>query len=524
MSTSERGERRYRRWFWLLFVAITLYRLVAAAHVGLSVDESHYLLYGRHLAWGYLDHPPMVGVVGAAADVPGHGLLLIRLGPILCYAIALVLLKKLAEDLYGPRVAFGALVLSLCMPIEQLLAVALLPDSTLNLFWCGALLAAWHAVREGRWWQWLLTGVLMGGALLSKYHGFLLLVCLFLYLLMSPQQRVWLRRPQPYAASVVALLVFLPNVLWNAHHEWISYAFQLRHGASSGEFSVSKVVGSLGGQALAASPVIFGLFVASSIVLLHRPRGEADRFVIWTSVPVFGFFCCVGMFGRILLHWPAVGWWSGLLAVASVVARQVENGGHAAVRWRRWSIAAVAVGVLSVAMLHVALVYPVIGALCHRMEAWDDVLRARFAWIPSLPPYRPAFDVTNELYWAPEVAAHVEAIRAAMPHPDRTFVFSACFYSVSQLAVYLDSDTLATTLNSQPDQYKLWFSAAEHKDWDAIFVDDERCPRKVEAYSPLFRRMDEARDHITAFRHGQPARSVDVYRFYGFAGKREGET
>ncbi len=59
-AVNDTAQQTYRILFWLLLAMITLFRLAFANSIGLGVDESHYFLYSRHLAWGYFDHPPMV--------------------------------------------------------------------------------------------------------------------------------------------------------------------------------------------------------------------------------------------------------------------------------------------------------------------------------------------------------------------------------------------------------------------------------------------------------------------------------
>ena len=66
------SQSTYRTLFWLLITAITLFRLFFADKFGLGVDESHYLLYSRHLAWGYFDHPPMVAFLAALTTLFGR--------------------------------------------------------------------------------------------------------------------------------------------------------------------------------------------------------------------------------------------------------------------------------------------------------------------------------------------------------------------------------------------------------------------------------------------------------------------
>ena len=190
---------------------------------GLGVDESHYLLYSRHLAWGYFDHPPMVGFLAALTGLLGDSVFFVRLGPVLCSVIGLILLRYLALALYrDERVAFWAVVLLHLMPYQQLLLVGLLPDAVLNIFWCATLLAVWRAMHTGKWSMWLLAGLLFGGALLSKYHAVLLALCLLGYLVTSPGHRFWLKKD-----STLCRGRYRPGGLWAEYNlecpSWLDF-------------------------------------------------------------------------------------------------------------------------------------------------------------------------------------------------------------------------------------------------------------------------------------------------------------
>lgn len=518
METSPGSDIVSRRWFWGVLAAVTFFRLIVAGRVGFSVDEAHYVMYSRHLAWGYFDHPPMVGFLGAAARLLGESPFWYRLGPILCWAAAAEVARRLVEPMIGAPAALLALILFLLMPVAQLLGVALLPDAPLNVFWCLALLASWRAIRGGGWGWWLLAGASTGGAMLSKYHGVLLPLCLFLYLATSGEHRRWLRRPEPYAALAAACLVFLPNVVWNARHDWISYAFQLGHGGGKGGFGLDKLIESIGGQAAGASPVLFGLFVLAAVAVARRPESEGERFLWWTSIPVFVFFCGIGLFGKVLPHWPAVGWWTGMPLTAAVIGRRLEAGGATSRRWRRWTVAGALVGALSVSLLYSAMFFPVVGFLHEQARAASLALHERFDFIRPMKPFETKFDPTNDLYGWEELAARVEALRSEMPRPERTFVFCPRFFPASQLGAFLDASIPITTLTGRADQYKLWFDPAAHAGWDAILVDDDRYRKGADRYHPLFEAPVASSVRVEFRRGAFPARGATLYPFLGFRG------
>jgi hypothetical protein len=522
MQQTGESDRRARTLFWVLLGLLTLGRLSLIGRFEFSTDEAHYVMYGRHPAWGYFDHPPLVGFLAAAGHWLGSSEFVMRLGPVLLGSLSLAFMGLLARDLYGWRAALLGLALAACVPILMLLGLALLPDAPLNVFWCGALWAAWRATQRGGWGWWLLTGLLIGGAMLSKYHGVLLPAFLGLYLLTSSAGRRWFARPQPYAAGVLALLVFLPNILWNAGHDWVSYAYQLGHGGGDGRLTPWNVFASIGGQLAAGTPILFVLVVVAAVALIRRPRQEADRYVFWTSLPVFVFFCGIGLFGKVLPHWPAPGWWTGLIALAAILCRRLPEGGPGARRWRRWTLAGVFLGLFAVVLLPVLLLAPVISWSYLRLQPLSESWHARWPAIKPLKPFTPKVDLANDVVGWRVLAGEVEALRRSMPEPERTFVMAGRFFALSQTAAYLDPAIPVWATRPPVNQYTFWFDPTAHAGWDAIIIEDSRDSRPGrgrEDFLALFRAIDPEPRLVRVERAGIPARQARLWIARGFKGK-----
>jgi hypothetical protein len=465
----------------------------------------------------------MVAFQAALMTMLGDGVFFVRLGPVICTALSLVLLRYLALVLYRDEgIAFWAALMLHMMPYQQVLMVGLLPDATLNLFWCGTLLAMWQAMKTGRWSLWILTGLLFGGALLSKYHAVLLALCLMGYLISSSEHRYWLGKIQPWLAVMIGLVVFSPNIVWNARHEWISYTYQLGQGSGDG-LSLGDFLAALGGQLGAWSPFIFGLLIAAGIVLTRQKTlNSSDRFVIWTSIPIFVFFCLAGLTTKILPHWTSAGWWTGSIAVATVVLKKVSVPGPAAGRWNRWAVAAGLTGFLMSALFYLVLFLAVTEPAYNWAREVSLTLNRKFPVVKGLRPFEPGNDISNDLFGWPEIADRVEAIRDRMPDPKQTFVFSHRFFKASQIGVYLHPDTVVTSLHYKFDQYRLWFAAPEHTGWDALFVvNHRRHLKRARRYLPLFEKMDPQPEAIQIRRHGRLAQNLMIYKYYGFKGRFE---
>jgi hypothetical protein len=297
--------------------------------------------------------------------------------------------------------------------------------------------------------------------------------------------------------------------------------FQLQHGGG-GEFEFEKIFQVLGGQLGVWSPLIFILLIVISISLIRKnPKEEADRFVLWTSLPVFIFFCGNGLFGDFLPHWPAAGWWTGTIAVAAALIHKTNPREKNARRWQRWTASAGVIGLVLSITLYAGLLFPVVAPLYTHAQKLSEKLHQSFAFIQPLEPFKPKYDVTNDLFGWNDIAAKVEKIKASMPNPDQTFVFSHRFFTASQVSVFLDPQTVSTTLRNKMDQYHLWFDPEKYLGWDALFVDEGRYGDRPLRYRPLFEKVNPQGIKFEVYRQGYLAHRMTIYKYFGFKGQFE---
>jgi hypothetical protein len=163
--------------------------------------------------------------------------------------------------------------------------------------------------RATLWW-WVLAGWRSGLALCSKYTAFVLAGGVFLGLLSSKDLRQHLRTPGPWVAIMVALVVFLPVVAWNAEHSWASFHFQFRHGLKppkiSGPIGVLRREGDyLGAMLGLASPILFVLFVIATGRGLSQRATSAQRLLAVVATVTVLFFAYSALRQRVEPNWPA---------------------------------------------------------------------------------------------------------------------------------------------------------------------------------------------------------------------------
>src|SRR5205085_10402956 len=179
-------------------------------------------------ALSFLDHPPMISwFIRFGTAIFGDTNLGVRFTGIVAMLVTQLLLADIARRVTRD---VRAIILALLMPEAALyyglLMAKVAPDTALIPF---AVAMLWSLVRftqsgDARWW--LAAGVFAGLALLSKFTAIMLLPAVLAFLLVPDWRRRWLFCPWPWLAVLMAVVVFLPVLIWNAQHDWASFHFQ----------------------------------------------------------------------------------------------------------------------------------------------------------------------------------------------------------------------------------------------------------------------------------------------------------
>ncbi len=210
-------------------LAIHLY---ADRHYGYFVDELYYLACGRHLGWGYVDHPPLIALITRVVQrVIGESLPAIRFLPAVAGAAEVAITALITRELGGGRFAqgFGGLAVLMApgiLSLDNLLTM----NAFEPLFWLGCALLVIRMAKTGNTRLWIWFGVAAGLGLENKYSMGMFGAGLILGLLLTPERRI-LWSPWLWIGGAIALLIFLPNLLWNVQHHFpfLEEQANLRH-------------------------------------------------------------------------------------------------------------------------------------------------------------------------------------------------------------------------------------------------------------------------------------------------------
>ncbi len=342
-------------------------RLVLIGQAALIPEEAYYWMYSMHPAVGYLDHPPMVAwLISAGTALLGPTEAGVRLATWLLAVGSTLLAYRLGVEWFGRRVGLTTALLFSTAPVLCGTGFVATPDAPLIFFWLLALVALTRACRTGQRLWWLVTGVAVGLAFMSKYPAAMLLPGALLFLLSDSRGRAALRTPWPWVAVGAALLTASPVIWWNYTHDWASFAFQFaRRAGQHGHLAPLKTLGWVGAQIGVLSPLVFFVVLAALWAALRRVRRDARgrwRFGLALALPWLAVCAYHGLFSNIKINWPIPGYLS-LLPLAAVILHRPGLTLTKAVSWRlhwvviRRYVPAMAV-INSIILLYIAIPVP----------------------------------------------------------------------------------------------------------------------------------------------------------------------
>lgn len=318
MKISERflyiwNNLRNNWWFWAAVWAAV--NVIQAITLPLIDDEAYYWIYSEHLAWGYFDHPPMIGLfikLGYWLFPSEFGVRLLTIISLLITLRIVWLLIEMPTHLSIKKEENTMLFwgIAFVMPILHIYGLFSTPDVPLLLF---SSMTLWAYKRFSdrldepfdavQFANILFFALAAAGLMYSKYQGALLLI-----FMMIADWRL-LRNWKFYLVGGLAIVLFLPHLYWQISHELPSFQYHL----------VGRVVRKKWwyipeyflNQLLIHSPLMFLVFIpVLGRVFKKFVRQQGANFsktLWWITIGFWGFFFLVSLQRRhIEPHWTAI--------------------------------------------------------------------------------------------------------------------------------------------------------------------------------------------------------------------------
>ncbi len=479
----------YTRGFWLFLIAITVVRLFIALFLGPAPQETYYWNYSKHLDLSYFDHPPMTAyLIYLFTSIFGDNAFGIHFSAVFISVILAIALFYFVNALFDERMAFWAVVVSSTTFIFALGSLIITPDAPLLLFWILMMISLYQSIRSGRNLWWILTGVFLGAAFVSKYTAVFAIAGAFLYLVVSKQRRFFLKTVGPFLSLVAGLIVSLPVIIWNYQHDWASFGFQSgRRAAGLSLLRPDYFFGFIGSQVGITAIFLMPLFIWGIIKAVGKVKDDQNlALLFWFCIPTLTFFIAISPLTYVKMNWLAPAYLSGFPLALYFYFRSMRRS------LKNYGIFALTFSVVVTVAVHFLALFPIFG-----------IGRA---------------DTINGFK---ELSARVDEIKKDFEDREQLFICGYEYKTASQLRFYLEGQPETCSNNIVGERglaYDYWSNPDTLIGWNCIFVYDERNRYKEPEKLSVFFEHVEGPEVLTVTRGGKKITDFHIYRCYKYRG------
>lgn len=265
----------------LLAAVRFLIHLFTNNQYGFHRDALAFLENGQHLAWGYVAYPPLTPFIGRfGMELFGLSLVGIKSLAALAQCVGMVLTGLMAKELGGGRRAQVVAAIAAAISLMSLLMGTLFQYISFDYLWW--VFTAYCLIRllksdNPRWWLGVGGGIGLG--MMTKYTMLFLAVAIVLIVLLT-RLRSHLKSPWLWVGVGLSLLIFLPNLIWQIQHDFVSLEFltairarDVQIGRSDGFFPQQFYVN--------LNPITLPLFFFGLYYYFFSPNGARYRAIGW---------------------------------------------------------------------------------------------------------------------------------------------------------------------------------------------------------------------------------------------------
>ncbi|MDB5407433.1 MAG: hypothetical protein JWL84_2345 [Rhodospirillales bacterium] len=310
---------RYQRIAAYTLLGVTLLRLVwlAGNPFDLYPDEAQYWLWAQVPSFGYFSKPPLVAwLIAVTTRVFGDQEFGVRLAsPLLHFATGFAI-YGIGRRLYDSRVGCWSAVIYITLPAVSVSAALISTDVPLMFCWAVALYAFVRAREEDGWRWWVVVGIAAGVGLLAKYAMTYWLLSAFLLVLAFRDERRHLKKL--LAATLLALLIYSPNFIWNLTNGFVSYRHTQANADLSGPlFHPRAFLEFAGSQFGVFGPILFGALVLLVVAFPRRLAEPRARLLAVFALPTLTMMLIVSFLSRAHPNWAAPTYISATILVVA---------------------------------------------------------------------------------------------------------------------------------------------------------------------------------------------------------------
>lgn len=386
-------------------------------------DEFLYLSEGHHMAWGFMEVPPMLSVFAWLTNAFGGGMFWIKIWPALFGAFTFILVGKIILSLGGKTFALVLGWLPFMLDGYMRLFFLFQPNFLEVFFWTAIAYSTFRYVQtEKNKWIYIFA-ISVGLGIMSKYSVAFYALSILIGLLLTRHRKIFLNK-HLYYAGLVAFIIILPNILWQYNHLFpvITHMKELEETQlqfiNPADFIIS--------QFMMNFPCVF-IWIAGLFFVMFAGKGKPYRLFAWAYLSVIILL--------IVLHgkdYYALGAYPVLFAFG---AFHLEKATAIRLKFTRYAMLLFAV---SFGVFAMPVVMPVVPPeqLAKYYEATGLNKTGSFKW-EDLQQHPLPQDFADMMGWK-EMTAKAAAVYKSLPEEQqkKTLVYCRAYYSAGALNYY----------------------------------------------------------------------------------------
>ncbi|SMC99617.1 ArnT family glycosyltransferase [Sporomusa malonica] len=492
----------------IIIISGMLLRITLAGMIGLGVDESYVVSVARSFSLSYFDHPPLhFWIIWLTTHLTGsESSMVLRLPFIAMFAATTWLMYCFAARMFGERAGvYSALILNISPVFSLSSGSWILPDGPLMLLMMASVMVLhkifFDPAAKLSWLWWMAAGLLVGLGMLAKYHALFLVIGSLIFILTARERRTLLFTAGPYLAVGVLCVVFLPVVIWNMEHNWISFLFQGGRGSATGIYPL-KMLGNIAGQAFWVLPWIWVplTWVLAKGVLagpgagLKSPCQDKQWFLCCMAVgPIFLFTIATLWGAQGLFHWQAPGYLMAIPLLGLAIDGWMQRDMRITRVWLTFSVTTF------------LLIVMLLGT--HTANGWLRQVEPQ--WFKQGDPSTEALD------WR-DLPQYLE--KQGLPGSQAGFVVTADWIDAGKTDYILGGKLPVLCLNNEPHHFVFMHNLADFQGENALIIGRERIITEALPMYQMYFTTIEPVGKVPIKRAGIPEFDVVVFYAKDFTG------
>ncbi|MBN1300714.1 MAG: glycosyltransferase family 39 protein [Melioribacteraceae bacterium] len=482
-----------------ILLLIAFIKLLFIAAIPITPQEAYYWYYSTHPDLSYFDHPPLTAYsILIGTNIFGDNSLGVKFMAVIWWLLTNILLFKTIKkhlEYYnipqetGSIPAIGLILYNITV-FGNLYSITMVPDTPLIFFWLLTFYSVQEAVRNNRKFWWLVAGIALGFALLSKYSAIIITGSVLLFLVFDKESRKHLLSPYPYLALLLALLIFSPVIIWNHLNDWASFRFQFTERAQKAKpLQVKYFLQLVISQFFLLTPLVLTLLITTTASWIKNFRSEkSHNLVFYISLPVIIIFTAVSFKSLVKMNWLLPGYVVLIIAVSAMKY-------YLFLRKSRIFKAGIVISIIIVALGYLIMIVP--NVPLGEGNTWSGWRSAAL----SVGKYQEEFG-----------------------GKDSCFIFGNSYKSASLLKFYLNNsqDTYAENIiGNRALQFDYWGSTDSLVGKNAIYVFDDRKEYKnnLDEVKRFFVSIEKIDEIEIKFLDKIRTRKITIYKCSDYLGK-----